>query len=37
MFFKGATTMKSVIILIILLVLCLRCRRGYGDWEHFRR
>ena len=18
-------------------LLCLRCRRGYGDWEHFRR
>ena len=33
--------MKAVIIICIrLLVLCLRylrCRRGYGDWEHFRK
>ena len=36
--------MKAVIIILIILLvlfllypLCLRCRRGYGDWEHFRR
>ena len=32
--------MKAVIILTILLVLFLlylRCRRGYGDREHFRK
>ena len=33
--------MKAVIIilmiLLVLFLLYLLCRRGYGDWEHFRR
>lgn len=27
----------TLIILLVLFLLYLRCRRGYGDWEHFRK